>query len=829
MSRRFKKNFRPKRDVAPSETASPLTSRPENQTAAHNLRWMIPGICLLIATATWVVFGQTVRYEFVNFDDDIYVYENPRITGGLTLQGIGWAFTHIHYENWWAKKYAPSKTHGGPPNKSTNCLNQEYFRDPLTTISHMLDCQLYGLKAGGHHFTNVLLHTIAAILLFLALQRMTGALWRSAFVATVFAIHPLHVESVAWVAERKDVLSGVFFMLTLLAYVHYVRAPSIRRYLVVAFVFALGLMSKPMLVTLPFVLLLLDYWPLGRFVDLPYSHGAVSPSRGQRGERLDTARRQQLQAVVNGRLLKPIVEKIPLIALCAVSSIVTFLARRDAIGWTEQLPIQRDAIGWTEQLPILARINNALVTYVLYISQMFWPVKLAVFYPHPKNRLLPSEIVVALAILIAVTAATFVLRKKRPYLMTGWLWYLGMLVPVIGLVQEGWQGRADRYTYLPQIGLLLLIAWAIGNLCSSLRHRSAVLGAGALMAVAALMVCAHLQASRWKNSESLWRHTLACTSGNNIAHNNLGTALLQTGRRDEAAIHFQKALEVQPKYPAARNNLGNVFFQKGQVDEAVAHYQKALEINPNFALARYNLGVAFLQNGRVPEAVRHFQGALEIEPDFANAHYNLGIAFVQLGRVSEAILHYNKALEIDPNYAEAEYNLGIALLQVGRLNEAISHYNKALVINPNYVEAHNNLGTALLQLGRVSEALKHFQKAIEMNPLNVEAQNNMALVLATFPETRVRNGTKAVELAEHADHLTGNRNASISATLAAAYAEAGQFPNAIKTAERALQLATDQGNPALADAIRAQIRLYQSGFPYRYNSQRSMSASGTQQ
>jgi superkiller protein 3 len=306
-----------------------------------------------------------------------------------------------------------------------------------------------------------------------------------------------------------------------------------------------------------------------------------------------------------------------------------------------------------------------------------------------------------------------------------------------------------------------------------------VLGAGALMAVAALMACGHLQTTRWKNSESLWSHTLACTSGNHIAHNNLGTALLQTGRVEEAAIHFQKALKVQPKYPEARNNLGNVFFQKGQVDEAVAHYQKALEINPKFALAQYNLG----------------------------------LAFAQLGRVSEALVHYNKALEINPNYAEAEYNLGVVLVQLGRINAAVSHYNKALVINPNYAEAHNNLGTAFIRIGRVSEAVAHFRKAMTINPLNVEALNNMALVLATSPETGIRNGTEAVELAERANNLTGSGNASISATLAAAYAEAGRFPNAVQTARRALQLATDQGNVALGDAIRTQIRLYQSGSP----------------
>jgi tetratricopeptide (TPR) repeat protein len=509
-----------------------------------------------------------------------------------------------------------------------------------------------------------------------------------------------------------------------------------------------------------------------------------------------------------------VIEKIPLFTISAAYCAVTILT-------ANPVPV--------EQRSISARLGNAIVSYTAYLGQTLYPADFAVFYPFPASGIPPWKILLSLVLLAAVTVGVFTFRRSRPYLVVGWLWYLGMLVPVIGLIQVGVQAHADRFMYLPQIGLLLLIAWAMGDLCASLRHRRALLGAGALMAVALLMACAHLHTSHWKNSETLWRNALACTSDNNIAHNNLGTALLEMGRLDEAAIHFQKALELQPQYAEARNNLGNVFFQKGRLDEAVADYQKALEIDPKLALARYNLGVAFLQNGRVSEAAGHFQGALQIEPDFAKAHYNLGIALVQLGRVNEALIHYEKALEINPNYAEAEYNLGIALLQIGRLDEAVSHYNKALLINSNYVEAHNNLGTALVQLGRVSEALAHFQRAREINPLNVEAQNNMALVLATFPERRVRNGTKAVELAERANHLTGNANASISATLAAAYAEAGQFPNAITTAERALQLATDQGNTALADAIRAQIRLYQSGFPYRYNSRPSMSDSGTQQ
>jgi tetratricopeptide (TPR) repeat protein len=498
-------------------------------------------------------------------------------------------------------------------------------------------------------------------------------------------------------------------------------------------------------------LLLLDYWPLNRFGQPVSADTRAKPTRWQD----------------NFSVLKGLViEKIPLFALSTASCAVTILTATQSL-----VPV--------EQRSIAARLGNAIVSYTAYLGQTFYPTDLAVFYPFPASGIPPWKILLSLVLLASISVGIFALRRSRRYLAVGWLWYLGMLAPMIGVIQAGEQARADRFTYLPQIGLLLLSAWAMGDLCASPRHGRLVLGAGALMAVAALMACGHLQTTRWKNSESLWSHTLACTSGNHIAHNNLGTALLQTGRVEEAAIHFQKALKVQPKYPEARNNLGNVFFQKGQVDEAVAHYQKALEINPKFALARYNLGVAYLQIGRVHDAVAHFQ----------------------------------EALAINPNYAEAEYNLGVVLVQLGRINAAVSHYNKALVINPNYAEAHNNLGTAFIRIGRVSEAVAHFRKAMTINPLNVEALNNMALVLATSPETGIRNGTEAVELAERANNLTGSGNASISATLAAAYAEAGRFPNAVQTARRALQLATDQGNVALGDAIRTQIRLYQSGSP----------------
>ena len=572
--------------------------------------WVSACVCVCLALLTWGVFAQTLRYDFVNYDDPSYVYQNTRIASGFSLPNVVWAFTHVHSENW----------------------------HPLTTITHMLDCQLYGLKAGRHHFTNVIFHTVAVILLFLALLRMTGALWRSAFVAAVFAVHPLHVESVAWIAERKDVLSAVFFMLTLLAYFHYTREPSIGRYLIVASLVALGLMSKPMLVTLPLVLLLLDYWPLGRL---------------------------QSQRAGNGRqLVRLSVEKIPLIALSAVSSIVTFLA-------------QRGAIGWTEQLPIMERLSNAAVTYVIYTRQMLWPVGLAVFYPHPENRLSIWVIIVAVIVLVGITAATFVLRKRAPYLITGWLWYLGMLVPVIGLVQVGWQGHADRYTYLPQIGLYIAVTWAVADLAVSWRFQRMALGVVAAFFVGVLSWRAWLQTSYWRDSETLFTHALAVTSNNDVALNNLGIISLDKGQLDKAIANLQAAIDLRPENGPAHDNLAKALLQKGRLAEAMAHYRKFLEIVPGNVEARNTLGTALIQQGRISEAIAQWQEALAIQPDNGNAASNLAWVFATCPEDSirngpRAVVLAGKAMQISGGKIPMLFRvLAAAYAENGRFSEAI--------------------------------------------------------------------------------------------------------------------------------------------------------------
>jgi len=565
--------------------------------------WLTIVICLFLAALTWLVFGQTLRHDFINYDDPRYVYENTKITSGVSLSGIAWAFTHIHSMNW----------------------------HPLTTISHMLDCQVYGLKPGGHHFTNVLLHIVAAILLFLALQEMTGTFWNSAFVAAVFAIHPLRVESVAWIAERKDVLSGVFFMLTLLAYVHYVRLPSIGRYLVVVFALACGLMSKPMLVTLPFVLLLLDHWPLDR---------------------------------IRGRFWKRVAEKIPLLALSAVSSIGTLVA-------------QKGAVGWTEELPILERINNAIISYVLYIWQMVWPANLAVFYPHPENRLLPWEIISSLLLLVCGTAIPIALRKQRPYLITGWLWYLGMLVPVIGLVQVGWQGRADRYTYLPQIGLYIAITWTVADLTALWRRQRTILSTAAILTIGVLTWRAWAQTWYWRDSEILFKHALAVTTNNDVAENNLGIVYLRQGNVDEAISLLQAAVDLRPDNSPAHENLAKALLQKGKVADALIHYQKLLELQPDNIEVHNIVGTALIQQRRIREGVEEWEKVLAIQPDNGNAMSNLAWVFAtspddSLRDGTKAIQLASEALRISGNRIPILFRtLAAAYAESGRFSEAI--------------------------------------------------------------------------------------------------------------------------------------------------------------
>jgi tetratricopeptide (TPR) repeat protein len=641
-------------------------------------------VCGFLIFAVILVFGQTASHDFVNLDDAAYVYENWHVNRGLTGEGIAWAITARRASNW----------------------------HPLTWLSHMLDCQFYALKPGGHHLTNVFLHAAAAVLLFLAFWRMTEALWPSAWVAAVFAIHPLRVESVAWVAERKDVLSGLFFTLTLWLYARYVERPSSwGRYLFMLVSFALGLTAKPMLVTLPFVLLLLDYWPLAR----------LSPHRaGNQEDEASPPRPDRL-------IVRLVVEKIPLFVLAAASCVVTFAA-------------QRNAMPSLEQMPFAVRAANAAVNYVAYLGKMLYPAGLAILYPVSKEPPPTLEVISAVSLLLAISVAAFVARRKCPYLLFGWLWYLGTLVPVIGLVQVGNQAMADRYTYLTQIGLCTALAWGAARLAGSWPYRRWPFATVAAFVVAGLMVSAWQQAWHWRNSLMLWSHTLAGISPNPLAHNALGDVLADHGQVDAAIAQYEKALEISPDFARAHNNLGSALASRGQVDAAIVQYEKALEIKPDLAQAHNNLGNALASRGQVDAAIARYEKALEISPDYAQAHNNLGYVLAGRGRVDAAIAHFQHALEINPDCVEAHYNVGAVLAGRGQIDAAIAHFQKALEINPDCVQAHYNIGAVLAGRGQVDAAIAHYQKAVSL----VTAQNNKAL--ADVIRARIRllqSGTPA--------------------------------------------------------------------------------------
>jgi protein O-mannosyl-transferase len=703
-------------------------------------RGVVVGICAALTAITWLIFGQTLGHQFVTYDDPQYVYENAKVTAGLSPEGVSWAFTHTVAGNW----------------------------HPLTTISHMLDCQLYGLKPAGHHFTSVLLHTIAVILLFLVLRQMTGALYRSAFVAALFAVHPLHVESVAWISERKDVLSAVFFMLTLGAYIRYVHARSLTSYALVLLLFALGLMSKPMLVTVPFVFLLLDYWPLGRI---------GSPARAK-----PTARRAVTSdrwPVVSGL----VTEKIPLFALSAVSAVATFLAQLYGARAIDQLPL-----AW--------RLNNAAVSYAVYIWQMFWPARLAAFYPHPNDQLLLWQVLLAIAFLVTVSLLAIYCRKERPYIFTGWFWYVGMLVPVIGLAQAGEQARADRYTYLPQIGLYVLIAWGVADLMMPImtRHRGsqpvtrnrgpATRGSRGIKAhgspafakfprdnqgrgyelfpaaiAAAIIVAlswrAFVQTSYWKNSETLWNHSLAVTTDNDTAH----------------------------------NNLGYLFLQRGELDSAISQFETALEIRSRNAAAHYNFGGAVIEN-------------------------SLANALARKGLLSEAIAHYERAIRLRPDYGDPYLNLGTVLFEERQTGDAIAQWKKARATQPNDAGFHTVLGDAFLRAELPKEAIREYEHAARISSQDPLARNNLAWLLATSSDASIRDGDRAIELAKRAVQLSRGKDPNYLRTLAAACAESGRFPEAKETAQQALQVAEKRSNSALANALRDEIALYELSLPY---------------
>lgn len=584
-------------------------------------------ICLGLTVAVAAVYLPGARFDFLTYDDSDYVTDNPRMQQGLTWSNVIWAFATRRTANW----------------------------HPLTWLSLLLDRQLFGTWAGGFHLTNVLLHAVNTSLLFLVLQRLTAAPWRSAFVAALFGLHPLHVESVAWISERKDVLCGLFWFLAMWGYVRYVEQPGRARYWQTVGAHALALMSKPMAVTLPFALLLLDYWPLGRVRD----------------PKADVP-----------RLLR---EKAPLFALSAASSVVTFWIQR-SMG----------AMSALEALPLSTRLANALVSYVEYIGKAIWPMKLAVFYP-PRPPLPASSVLLAASVLAAISVAAVRMARSKPWMLTGWLWYVGTLAPVIGLVQVGAQAMADRYTYIPLIGLFLMLAWTAP--ASVLQRRSAQWIAGGLGA-AILLTCAgrsRIQVSYWRDSETLFRHALRVTEGNWLAHNNLGVALKQAGKpRQEEMEQYREAIRLRPGYAEAHYNLGVALWESGERTAAVEHWKLAALAKPRYGDAYSNLGAALKQLGQLEEAIHYYERAAQLEPDrvappYAEALNDFGVALWRQGKREEAVRCYRQALRIKPDLAQAHYNLAGALEQQGRLDEAVLHYEQALRFRADFTEAQNRL------------------------------------------------------------------------------------------------------------------------------------------
>ena len=676
--------------------------------AAHRPRetWPLFAVCAVFIALVWIVFGQTLRFGFVNYDDRTYVYGNSLVSAGLSWSGLGRAFVDTQTRNW----------------------------HPLTIISHMIDSQLYGLNAWGHHLTNVMLHALATILLFLALRTLTSGatlstlnsqlstsgLWACAFVTAVFAIHPLRVESVAWIAERKDVLSAVFFFLTLLAYAHYVRKRSVGRYLMMSILFACGLMSKPMVVTLPVVLLLLDYWPLNR--------RQKAEGKGQKSQ------------TPWSRL---ILEKIPLLMLSFASSVITFL-------------LQERTSGSIAQLPLMCRLENALVSCVIYVVQIFWPVHLTVFYPHPEDTLALWQVVGAAGFLIAFTWVAFALRRTKPYLIVGWLWYLAMLLPVIGIVEVGLQGHADRYTYLPHVGLLIALTWLIADLVTFFRVPKPVIVAVGVITIGVLAACARKQTTYWRDSETLWTHALAVTKDNDVAEANYGMFLMD----------------------------------RGQLDDALSHLQSALSIRSASGHAHYNLSLALI-------------------------HDDIGNVLARKGQLDDAIAELREASRLEPNYPDAHYNLGTMLFQRGDTDGAVLEWRTTLSIQPHDADAQTSLGNALVQKSELHEAIEHYEAALRLAPDSVLPLNNLAWILSTSPDATLRKGSKAVALAKDANRLSQNNNPMFVRTLAAAFAEAGQFEDATNTADAATRLANAQGQRGLAQQIAEDADLYRHRSPLR--------------
>jgi len=653
-------------------------------------------ICLLLAAVTLVLYWPVTRSQFVNYDDTDFITGNPIIQAGVTAGGLRYALRAEVARNW----------------------------HPVTVFSHMLDCQLFGLRAGGHHLTSLLLHIANSLLLFLLLQRMTAALWRSALVAALFAWHPLHVESVAWIAERKDVLSALFWWLTLWAWLGYAAAwknPGSKSklfYALAVLLYGLAAMSKPMVVTLPFVLLLLDFWPLGRF----QLRAAPPPARDGRAKSRPgpPAARPAANFPAPWRLL---LEKIPFFAISAALCCKTFLVQQGGGAMMD-----------AANLPIASRIANAFVSYVRYPAKMFWPENLSALYIRTGDWR-PWQVAGAVILLAGVTAGIVAQARTRPWLAVGWFWYAGMLVPVIGLVQVGMQTMADRYTYLPLAGLFIILAWGGADLAARFRPPKFLPGLAAVLALAACLLLTARQIPCWKDSETLFKKMIDVSNKNFMAHYNLGNFYSRQGKTDLAIAQYQLALAALPGYADAHNNLAEVFLDLRQYDQAIQHYQEAARLQPT-ATAWFNLANTFADAARArgdtnlfAQSVRAYQQSLQLDPGSFATHNNFGMAWQDQNQDILAISEFQAAVLAKPDLEIAHFSLANSLAKVGRLDEAIAQYQTAARLNPARVESFNSQGLCYARQGKMEDAARLFRSVIQMAPAYPGAYDNLGNAL----------------------------------------------------------------------------------------------------
>jgi tetratricopeptide (TPR) repeat protein len=628
-------------------------------------------LAALLFLITLSVFWPLTRSNFINYDDNVVITENLQLKSGLTLGSIAWSFTTTYASNW----------------------------VPLTWLSHLIDVELFGFSPGGHHFTNMLLHAASAVVLFLVLRLMTGSLWRSFVVAMLFSLHPLHVESVAWVTLRRDVLSTFMWFLCMGLYYYYVLAPGWKRYLPVMLTMALGLMAKPMLVTLPLVLMLLDIWPLRRW------DGTLRSTQHLK------------RAIPQMGLRHLLLEKTPMLGLSAASTLITLLAQKTG-----------GAIKSVESYPLDARLGNALVSYMTYLFKMVWPQNLIVFYPHPGKDLLPWKIWTAAAILLLISAFVWLFRRHG-YLLTGWVWYVVTLIPVIGLVQAGDQGMADRYTYVPLVGIFIALAWGISETAAKLKSKNFILPFFTVTVLIASTALTRAQVGYWFDSKTLFEHALRVDPNNYVAHNNYGIVLDEMGKHDEAIPHYRQSVAQQPTHIEALANLGVSYVETGDYEEAKHFLSRALMLNGDHAEALNYTGLLLSAQGQHGESLAYFRKAISIKPQYVEAYFLLGHNLAQQGSYQEAENYFRKVIMMDPAFSQAFNNLGLLLSIRGADKEGKTYLLKALDLNPKYAKAHFNLGNIFKKEGSGVEALNHYKKAMQINPDYIEARREYERLL----------------------------------------------------------------------------------------------------